>query len=142
MIGLGKSKTDHANHGNRKDNELLHDFLHRPVVRWSSRGGVREGSTENSRVSSQKRRGPAQDFVFTRPFKARTPAMSGGIPAGRMRSKEASLRLILSTFSMPSITAPQTVYCPLRKGASSKQMKNWLSAESGFCARAIEVVLR
>ena len=39
---------------------------------------------------------------------------------------------------MPSITLPQTVYCRLRNGASSKQMKNWLSPESGFCARAIE----
>src|ERR1700738_3171512 len=53
-----------------------------------------------------------------------------------------SPRLILSTFSMPDVTLPQTVYCLLRKDASSKQMKNWLSAESGLAARAIEVVPR
>ena len=35
-----------------------------------------------------------------------------------------SPRLILSTFSMPSVTVPQTVYWPLRNGASAKQMKN------------------
>ena len=39
-----------------------------------------------------------------------------------------SPRLILSTFSMPSVTLPQTVYWLFRKEASSKQMKNWLSA--------------
>ena len=49
-----------------------------------------------------------------------------------------SPRLILSTFSMPSITLPQTVYCLSRKRASSKQMKNWLLALLGFCERAIE----
>ena len=43
---------------------------------------------------------------------------------------------------MPSVTWPQTVYWPLRNGASAKQMKNWLSPESGFCARAIETVPR
>ena len=36
-------------------------------------------------------------------------------------------RLILSTFSMPDVTLSHTVYCLLRKDASSKQMKNWLS---------------
>ena len=46
--------------------------------------------------------------------------------------------LILSTFSMPSMTLPQTVYCLSRNRASSKQMKNWLLAEFGFCERAIE----
>src|SRR4029079_18572311 len=49
-----------------------------------------------------------------------------------------SPRLILSTFSMPSITLPHTVYCLSRKLASSKQMKNWLLALLGFWARAIE----
>ena len=39
---------------------------------------------------------------------------------------------------MPSITWPQTVYCPLRKLQSVKQMKNWLLAELGFWARAME----
>src|SRR5258705_4103138 len=53
-----------------------------------------------------------------------------------------SPRLILSTFSMPDVTLPQTVYWPLRNDASSKQMKNWLSPESGLLARAIEVVPR
>src|ERR1043165_3930010 len=53
-----------------------------------------------------------------------------------------SPRLILSTFSMPAVTLPQTVYCLLRNEASSKQMKNWLSPESGLAARAIEVVPR
>src|SRR4051812_45108643 len=42
-----------------------------------------------------------------------------------------SPRLILSTFSMPEVTLPHTVYWLLRKEASSKQMKNWLSPESG-----------
>src|SRR5258705_11045687 len=49
-----------------------------------------------------------------------------------------SPRLILSTFSMPDVTLPQTVYWLLRNEASSKQMKNWLSAESGLAARAIQ----
>src|SRR5882724_10176829 len=53
-----------------------------------------------------------------------------------------SPRLILSTFSMPELTLPQTVYWPLRNDASSKQMKNWLSPELGSLARAIEVVPR
>src|SRR6266404_3920898 len=53
-----------------------------------------------------------------------------------------SPRLILSTFSMPDVTLPQTVYWLLRNDASSKQMKNWLSPESGLAARAIEVVPR
>ena len=39
---------------------------------------------------------------------------------------------------MPSITLPQTVYCLSRKRASSKQMKNWLLALFGLCARAID----
>ena len=39
---------------------------------------------------------------------------------------------------MPSVTRPHTVYWRSRKLASSKQMKNWLSAESGDCARAID----
>src|SRR5664280_1228608 len=50
--------------------------------------------------------------------------------------------LILSTFSMPSITLPQAVYWLSRKWASSKQMKNWLSPESGLAARAIDTVPR
>src|SRR5262245_18132256 len=60
----------------------------------------------------------------------------------RSGSLTGSPRLILSTFSIPAITLPQTVYWPLRNGASAKQMKNWLSPESGFCARAIETVPR
>ncbi len=55
------------------------------------------------------------------------PGSRGGSPLGRA-----------STLSMPSITSPQTVYCLSRKRASSKQMKNWLFALFGFCARAIE----
>ena len=43
---------------------------------------------------------------------------------------------------MPEVTLPQTVYWLLRKDASSKQMKNWLSPVSGLAARAIEVVPR
>ena len=39
---------------------------------------------------------------------------------------------------MPEITWPHTVYLPSRKGAGLKQMKNWLSALSGDCERAIE----
>src|SRR6476620_1037915 len=56
--------------------------------------------------------------------------------------RTGSPRLIFSTFSMPAVTLPQTVYWLLRNEASSKQMKNWLSAESGLAARAIEVVPR
>src|SRR3954452_21883946 len=57
-------------------------------------------------------------------------------------SLTGSPRLILSTFSMPEVTLPHTVYWLLRKEASSKQMKNWLSPESGLAARAIDVVPR
>ena len=39
---------------------------------------------------------------------------------------------------MPLSTWPQTVYCPSRKPASPKQMKNWLLALSGFGVRAID----
>src|SRR4051794_16096749 len=53
-----------------------------------------------------------------------------------------SPRLILSTFSMPDVTLPHTVYWLLRKAALSKQMKNWLSPESGLAARAIDAVPR
>src|SRR5215831_1671893 len=69
---------------------------------------------------------------------------SAAILAEMMRSGSAtgSPRLILSTFPMPSVTWPQTVYLPLRKGASAKQMQNWLSPESGDCARAIDTVPR
>src|SRR5262249_31493362 len=69
---------------------------------------------------------------------------ASAILAEMMRSGSAtgSPRLILSTFPMPSVTSPQTVYLPLRKGASAKQMKNWLSPESGDCARAIDTVPR
>src|SRR6185312_12194420 len=56
-----------------------------------------------------------------------TPGSRGGSPFGRA-----------STFSMPSVTSPQTVYWPSRKRASSKQMKNWLLAEFGLAVRAIE----
>ena len=43
---------------------------------------------------------------------------------------------------MPETTLPHTVYCLSRKRASSKQMKNWLFALFGLCARAIEAVPR
>src|SRR3546814_935371 len=52
------------------------------------------------------------------------PGSRGGSPLGSA-----------STLSMPSITSPQTVYWLSRKRASSKQMKNWLFALFGFCAR-------
>ena len=38
---------------------------------------------------------------------------------------------------MPAVTLPHTVYCLLRKEASSKQMKNWLSPESGLAAQPV-----
>src|SRR5271169_6927991 len=57
-------------------------------------------------------------------------------------SRTGSPRLILSTFSMPETTLPQTVYCRLRKAASPKQMKNCELAESGLDERAIETVPR
>ncbi len=50
--------------------------------------------------------------------------------------------LILSTFSMPSTTRPQTVYLLSRKRAGAKVMKNWLSALSGCWARAMPTVPR
>src|SRR6476659_883149 len=53
-----------------------------------------------------------------------------------------SPRVILSTFSMPWLTRPHTLYWPSRKVASSKQMKNWLSAESVDWARAMETAPR
>src|SRR3954467_6538210 len=55
-------------------------------------------------------------------------------------SRTGSPRLILSTFSMPEVTLPHTVYWLFRNEALSKQMKNWLSPESGLAAPAIEVV--
>src|SRR2546421_12243933 len=69
---------------------------------------------------------------------------SAAILAEMMRSGLAtgSPRLILSTLSIPSVTLPQTVYWPLSHGDSAKQMKNWLSPESGVCARAMETVPR
>src|SRR5580693_8753658 len=57
-------------------------------------------------------------------------------------SRTGSPRLILSTFSMPETTLPQTVYWRLRKAASPKQMKNCELAESGLAARAIDTVPR
>src|SRR5689334_24231530 len=42
----------------------------------------------------------------------------------RSGSTTGSPRLILSTFAIPSVTWPQTVYLPSRKVASAKQMKN------------------
>src|SRR5580704_13800985 len=57
-------------------------------------------------------------------------------------SRTGSPRLILSTFSMPETTLPQTVYFRSRNPASPKQMKNCELAESGSLARAIEAVPR
>src|SRR5437588_6261683 len=57
-------------------------------------------------------------------------------------SRTGSPRLILSTFSMPDVTLPQTVYCLSRNRASVKQMKNCEFAESGLWARAMETVPR
>src|SRR4029079_11756108 len=48
--------------------------------------------------------------------------------------------LILSTASMPSITWPQMVYLPLRKGAGARSMKNWLLALFGSLERAAPTV--
>src|ERR1700742_5291205 len=53
-----------------------------------------------------------------------------------------SPRLILSTFSMPSVTLPQTVYCLSRKRASPKTMKNCELAEFGFDERSMEQMPR
>ena len=53
-------------------------------------------------------------------------AASAKIRAVMIRSGfcTGSPRFIRSTFSIPSVTSPQTVYWPSRKDASSKQMKN------------------
>src|SRR5690606_7004292 len=101
-----------------------------------------------------------------RPISPRVGEMSGGTEGGNVERKHqgrndqaatsaatfiatilsgsctGSPRLILSTFSIPSITWPQIEYCRLRKPASSKQMKNCELAEFGFWARAIEQVPR
>src|SRR4029077_9586345 len=84
---------------------------------------------------------PGHDRVATAPAGADdyAPIVALTILSG---SLTGSPRLILSTFSMPSVTLPQTVYWLLRKLASSKQMKNWLSPESGLLARAIDTVPR
>ena len=51
-----------------------------------------------------------------------------------MRSGAAggSPRVIPSTWAIPEITRPKTVYWPFRKWLSLKLMKNWLFAEFGF----------
>ena len=40
------------------------------------------------------------------------------------------VRLIWSTTSMPEVTSPKTVYCPLSEGWSCRQTKNWVPALS------------
>src|SRR6476660_7517830 len=59
------------------------------------------------------------------------PGSRGGSPTGSA-----------STYSIPLSTWPQTVYCPSRKPASPKQMKNWLLALFGSGVRAIDAVPR
>src|SRR5215210_2132054 len=53
-----------------------------------------------------------------------------------------SPRVIASTQSMPSVTAPTTVYCPLRKDPSANMMKNCELALFGSCDRAMPRVPR
>src|SRR5258706_10622050 len=50
--------------------------------------------------------------------------------------------LMASMCSMPSVTRPHTVYLPSSQGEVSKQMKNWLFAESGLLLRAMAQVPR
>jgi len=57
-------------------------------------------------------------------------------------STGGSPRLISSTNSMPFTTRPNKVYSPSRKIESSKQMKNWLLALSGFWERAMPTAPR
>lgn len=45
---------------------------------------------------------------------------------------------ICSRMSSPRINLPKPVYWPSRKGAGSRQMKNWQPAESGSRLRAME----
>ena len=42
--------------------------------------------------------------------------------------------------SQPSTSCPTTVYCPSRKVAGAKSMKNWLLALSGLWLRAMPTV--
>src|SRR5215212_4472745 len=53
-----------------------------------------------------------------------------------------SPRVIASTQSMPSVTSPNTVYCPLRKSPSANMMKNCELALLGSCDRAMPSVPR
>ena len=53
-----------------------------------------------------------------------------------------SPRSIASTNCIPDMTRPKTVYLLSRLKRGWKQMKNWLFAESGSVARAIETVPR
>src|ERR1700730_7466259 len=61
-------------------------------------------------------------------------------------SRTGSPRLVFSTVFLAALhsplTLPQTVYSPSSHFESSKQMKNWLSPESGLWDRAIETVPR
>ena len=51
-------------------------------------------------------------------------------------------RLIASTTSIPDVTRPTTVYCPLRKYPGSNIMKNWLFALLGDWERAMPTMPR
>src|SRR5579885_1549776 len=48
----------------------------------------------------------------------------------------------LSTFSIPDVTCPITVYCPFRLGVEPNMMKNWLFAEFGLELRAMPTMPR
>ena len=111
-------------------------------MRSAMRGSL-FGSTTSSREASRGLAGPQRD-EFLRKIEVEVVDAHG---TGRTSPQAASAatfmltilsglaggspRVILSTFSMPSMTRPQTVYLPSRKSASSKQMKNWLSPQFG-----------
>src|SRR5690606_32974375 len=67
------------------------------------------------------------------------PSMSAATRTRIIRSglRGGSPRVIASTWSMPEITRPQTVYWLLRKCPSWSMMKNWLLPLSGLWLRAI-----
>ena len=89
------------------------DAPRRPAECQNERGGPSRSRPFVFQASGKDQ--PSVTVAFTI-----LPGSRGGSPLGSA-----------STFSMPSTTWPQTVYCLSRKRASSKQMKNWLLAECG-----------
>src|SRR5690606_36749623 len=69
-----------------------------------------------------------------------TEVITSGLPD--TAPERPSLRLILSTTSMPSVTTPTTVYWPLRWVAGANMMKNCELALFGSDERAMPITPR